>query len=454
MVNIEGIRNRFRPRWQETQAGRELLAMSPRLTVLLRSVNVLGKQGGTSDFDVAPQTPGTIVEYPGLLAGPMVETRRQARLNYFREFRQQIEKITRPQNPRAVMQLDFLIAKLGADEAFFMNIDGQGQEPLEYIEATMGVKPEIIGEERLQAQTEIVKDLLRQNGYPEYNAETITAFRDAQKIDITEVPDILKSSGEVVLRNIGDFIGEKIEPTVDIQTDEKNEYWFNWTSGDRRRFKLTINTHPRHDQKMNRGKIQAMASHEYCHLAQMKAWQNEIDEGQLLPVLGITSVHDPEQVTLEGIAQTLHRFLPRANLSSAAEIELEMEGLRQMVYNNVHITVNTEGQYVRDVVEYVRKYLPAESASEIRKQIRERTKDPVKKTYLYSYGIGFLRHQWYAANLNPEGKRELLRLIFSQPTTPQQEHQYVEGLLNDPRGRFGKIIIPFDDFIANDKTAA
>ncbi len=471
MVGIEALWRRLKPgSWREMQAGREITAISPQLTLLLRTINAQGKQGGIIDFDLARETPATSVDFPNLLVGTENAVRRQARLKYISDFISRLDEIARPQDIKAAMQLDFLKAKLNAHKAFY---EEQGRDRdhdrqrdalvrLGYIEATMGLKPEFIGQERLLAQQEIVRGLFEEMGCGNFDRESFMAFRESQRIDPDEARQVLQQKGRLVLDEIGDFIGERIDPPIKPEVVAEDVYWFNWSKGTRTAFVLGLNKHPRHADKFSRAKIQAMSGHEYTHFAQMEGWRKAIDDDELISVLGITSVHDPEQITSEGIAQTIHKFVPGVErvLSydpddqgerkpNGAIFELELEGLRQMVYNNVHIMINTQGYSMKDITAYVRRFCPIESASEIKKQMRERTRDDVKKTYLYAYGIGFLRHQWYAMNLNLEGKREILKFIFSQPTTPDQEHALVMTLLNDPHGRYGSMRIPYEEFLGN-----
>ncbi len=342
----------------------------------------------------------------------------------------------------AADQQEFLLLKVKALSTYNAVKAGKQIPFNDYIELTQGVIPEEISEEKLGDQVDVVKRLCARLKI-DFSKEAIQDFRKSQEIPFEQVPDLMRETAEALLPYLEEFLGTTISPIpyrIEQEDPPKDEYWFNWSSGRYNDFELLINPHERHAHKFTRGKVEAMASHEILgHLAQMTLWQRGIESKKLLRGLGETSVNDPEQITNEGIAETLHRFVPGIinNLSRAALFELEIEGLRQMAYNNVHIRMNSDQPHSRKGAhDYVTRFVPTETMAEVTRQMTERTKDDSRRSYLYAYGVGFLRHKEYAQMLNVEGRRQLLRLIYSRPITPQQEQDFVEKLLADPDGKY------------------
>lgn len=377
--------------------------------------------------------------------------KRQQILESFNQLESQVDQLPPPKDERIAMQQAFLKSKIQAFSTYQRVKMGQEIPTLEYIEQTMGIKPELIGEERLNLQKNRVKALLQRLGH-DFTRKSVEDFRNKNRIEIDQAPALFTAHAKRLFERLSRFIGTKLDPSFDVEIVDEDKPWLFWASGTRGSFHSRVNKNKRHrDQgKFSRGKIEAMATHEAGgHFAQMNGWEKNIDREGLIPALGITSVYDQEQVTSEGIAQTLHYFVPEIDhhLSPEARIELEMEGLKQMIYNNVHIMINTQPCRLKDITSYVRKFLPSESISETRRQMSNRTRDDDNRTYLYAYGMGFVRHQWYAMNLNDNGKKELFRLIYSQPTTPAQEHEFVLRLLSSHDGRYGKINQTYEDFI-------
>jgi hypothetical protein len=391
-----------------------------------------GKSREVIDFDLAPNfDPQSYEIGKRINIAPPSKDEIQEFARILEDFSQEVEKLVPANGER--MQLEFLKAKLRASQAYCLRrLDGKF-DSLDYIEQTMGVRPQEIPEEVLMSQQQKVLGLYKILGLSTYDAPSIREFDLSRMIEDDSIATQMQEFGSRAVLAMADFIKQKINVDYKVVNVQEDEYWLNWADGDQKKFRLRVNTHPRHRGRWNKGRVEVMAAHEIAgHFAQMAIWRENIEKGRLFPVLGLTSTHGPEQVTSEGIAQTLPYFVPKIELSNEATLELELTGLRSMVYNNVHLMVNSGPFNIQDIIQYVKRFLPTESNNEIKRQIKDRTRSPWKQTYLYAYGIGFFRHQLYAKNLTREGKRRLLHFIYNQPTTPVQENQFVRVLLQDP----------------------
>jgi len=382
------------------------------------------------DFDLAPNfDPQSYEIGKRINLAPPSKAEIQEFARVLGDFSLEVEKLI-PANKEEELQLEFLQAKLTASQLYCLRRLNWQLNPLQYIEYTMGIRPQEIPEEVLITQQQKVFDLYKSIGLSTFNASSIKEFDLARTIDSSLIAEQLQRFGSRAVNAVAGFLGQKINFDYEIVNVQVDDYWLNWADGDQKKFRLRVNTHPRHRSRWNKGKVEVMAVHEIgAHFAQMAVWKENIEKGRLFPVLGLTATHGPEQVTSEGIAQTLPYFVPKIELSDEAKLELELTGLRAMVYNNVHVMVNSGSVPLPTVVQYVRRFLPTESNNEIRKQVKDRTYSPLKQTYLYAYGIGFFLHQLYADHLSIEGKRQLLRFIYNQPTTPKQEYQFFIKLL-------------------------
>lgn len=408
--------------------------MTLHLVRFLREWHVAeGVSRDVIDFDLAPNfDPESYEIGKRINLSPPSKTEIKEFARIIEDFSCEVEELL-PANNDEKLQFDFLKAKLKASQAYCLRRLNGELAPLDYIEQTMGIRPQEIPKDALTEQEQKVRDLYRTCGLSRFDTDSIRDFDFSRMIDEASIPEQMRLFGSQAVRVVSEFTGQKIDFDYKVENVQENEYWVNWADGDRSQFRLRVNTHPRHYGRWNKGKVEVMAFHEIAgHFGQMALWRENIEKGRLLPVLGLTALHGPEQVTSEGIAQTLPYFLPKTELSNEAKLELELTGLREMVYNNVHIKVNSGLFQIQDIIQYVKRFLPVESNNAIRREVRDRTHSPLKQTYRYAYGIGFFRHQWYANNLTWEGKRRLLRFIYNQPTTPEQEHQFVKTLLQDP----------------------
>lgn len=399
---------------------------------------VEGRKREVTDFDLAPpEREGAIQYIRDGIDNPPTKRERTRILNGLQDFHERLSVVKIPRNTREAQQLEFLRAKVKANIAHAQRKLGTPLDGLTYIAETMGIEPEMFGDSDLDAQLEVAKTIFESMGY-EYSKEGIERYRSERSVSDDKVAARLKDNSAKQIQALSNFIDIKIEPKYEIVIVKEDKYWLNWADGNREGFKLKTNIHRRHKGKWTEGKTQEMPSHEIAvHFGQMSAWLDEIRKGNLHPALGLTSVHDPEQVAQEGLAQTLPYFVPeiRSQFSNEAEFELEITGLRSMVYNNVHYIVNSSEYSVDQIIDYVRKYLPAESDEEVKKQIKDRTENPVNQAYLYAYGIGFVNHRRYAHALSIQGRKEFLRFLFSQPTTPAQEERFLNSLLTESRNK-------------------
>jgi hypothetical protein len=365
----------------------------------------------------------------------------------------------------AALQGEFLLAKLRANEAFFRTEMGEKIPTLQYIKDTQGVDPERIGSERLREQRQRVATLFERLGYGEYNAANINAYRADQKLTPDQVEYLVQFHAERFVTALNEFLGldrpftfkKSLDPQYTVEIDDKDDSWVGWAKGIRNQYILLLNTNEeRHADRWTAGKAEQIALHEVAaHFCQMQGWQNSIDSGLLIPALGVTHIHDPEQITSEGIAQTIQYFIPSigksgdqySSLTPAGLFETEAEALRQMTYNNVHIFVNSQDTTFKQVADYVRRFCPVEPQGEIKKQIKDRKEHPIKRSYLYAYGYGFVLHRWIASNLTVKGSKELLKFLTTQPTTPKQEMTFVMSMIQDGGLPYGTIRKTFRDYL-------
>lgn len=420
---------------------------SRMLTGFMRDLYAVeGKKRGLVDFDLAPVDE----RFERLKKMISSNPTREETSNQFwvvREVREDLANTPRPSDDRLGEQYDFLRAKLLAIETVReKKMIGDDLPFDDYLELTQGITPEVISEEMLEAQLDLVKNLYKSKSVANYDRDSILQYKTEQQVPEEEIAGRLKEQGDRYLKTLSRFLGEDIAPNYRVETDIVNEYWVNWAKGVRDDFTLTVNLHQRHAGKWTRGKIEEMSLHEIVtHFGQMFGWQKSIDQGKMVAALGITSITDPEQVTSEGIAQAMYYFVPEIinEISEEGILEIEQNGLRQMVYNNVHILLNTPGYPHEAVYDYVKHFLPAEGDEDIKKHIEDRTEDNTKLSYLLVYGYGYYLHREYSLCLNSDGKRELLKYIFSQPTTPEQEYNFFMNLVNDTQDRYGTERVPF-----------
>lgn len=438
----------FFPFWRQAEGRKsgELILQSfyERVAGLYRGWHIMEGSGRSIiDFDLTPNPQPIFEMSQRLIASPPTQKDRRRLLSVIGTLTQEEKKIQPPLKERD--NYAFLQAKLGASLAFAKRLAGETTDPFVYIRETMGVEPKEIPEEILAAQKQKVEDLFRNLGGGNFTEEFLRAFYEDEerRISPEEMVKQINHHGQVALSAVERFINRRIGVDYRTEVVDKDAYWFNWADGTTENFRLQVNTHERHRRKLTVGKAQAMAHHEIAaHFGMMQQRAEFIKRGMLHEVFGLTTVHDPEQVILEGLAQTLNYFIPELDESLGPEgrFEIELYGLRQMAWNNAYLRVISpeftgSPEQLEGIIQYIQGYYPLEGRENILKEVFERRKDPKLQAYRYSYGIGFLRHRDMAQGLSPNGKREFLRQLWGWPFTPEQEENLYTTLRNNPRYR-------------------
>lgn len=345
----------------------------------------------------------------------------------------------RPRSESGQHDLDFAKAQILASLWFAKKRRGDNLSPLEYIEHTSGLKPEMISEDALREQKRITLELLKDKelGIQEEPSErTMLGLRQDLQINPQSAQEDLKTYTDQAIGRIRAFLGRGFKSEYSIQPVNENAFYWVWADSNRegQGFLLRQNFGPR--KIWTPGKAQELGWHEGGeHISRMANRLEQIREGKLNKFFEITTTHGPESLVEEGLAQTLVFFIPGAydSLSPEGKFQVNATILRNMAYSNVHLMVNNPSGYDKDkVVRYLLGYVPWEQPEDIEQQIEWRKKDPLLQTYLWTYGMGASLHLDYAAALDDQGKRSYLTNLHRRPYTPSQEQALVRSLTQKP----------------------
>lgn len=289
----------------------------------------------------------------------------------------------------------------------------------EYVENTMGARPEKFSEVLLLESYDRCDALLQEIGLkfcPNYHAEY-----EAQCLiqDKTQVKTQIQQQLKKWLHRLGCYIPLPELKSVSVGFAEVDAYWSNWVSGSVcDGFNLRVNLHPR--IKYLKGTPSLLAAHEYCgHLMQVQQWAMNLADRSIAPSYGFTTVHSPEAFVMEGLADVLIYILAEeTELNFDEQLARQLTWHSRLVSNNVHYLINT-GHAFRDVFAYCRKYLPFADDRTIESSIRDRSCNPLGRTYQYVYGIAldYFRRQLEG---HPRRIARVLPQLYQQPYTKRQ----------------------------------
>jgi hypothetical protein len=296
----------------------------------------------------------------------------------------------------------------------------------EYVRQTMGVVPQKFSEVQLLDSFDRVDTLLQEIGLKFCSQYQERYEQQCLIQDKTTVQTITHDQLAKWSDRLSQYITVPSLGQVAVSFAPVDAYWSNWVSGSvRDGFELRVNVHPR--VKYRKGMPSLLAAHEYCgHLMQVQQWALNVANGTIDPSYGFTTVHSPEAFMMEGLADVLVYILAdEAELDFDERLARELTWHSRLVSNNVHYLINT-GHHFRDVFHYYRRYSPFLDDLTIESSIRDRSNDPLGRTYQYVYGIALDYFRQLFAGKSFEQTRTILRTLYRQPYTKNQMDELFE----------------------------
>lgn len=309
-------------------------------------------------------------------------------------------------------------AKLEASLYYLRALRGQQISFREYVSKTMGIQPTYIPTDVLRRQLSEVRQAYKKIGYT-WDKKGIARFEAEHLLSREEIEQEYATFQKKALPQIIQWLGIDIDINYTITFVDSNEYWMNWIHSDEDgQIHLRCNLNKRH--KWFRGVAEFSVFHEICaHAVQISMWKEQLRRGEMHPFLGLLSVFSAEQFSLEGIAESLFYFYPENLFSDYGFASLQCDNLAWMVWNNAHIMANTEVENT-EITSFVQHYLPDLSQEVVEKNLLEKTREPLGRTYQYVYGISLYYHLRLARKLSHEGKKKYITESFKKIFTPKE----------------------------------
>ncbi|MBE9033123.1 hypothetical protein IQ266_25630 [filamentous cyanobacterium LEGE 11480] len=292
----------------------------------------------------------------------------------------------------------------------------------EYVLNTMGAAPKRFSELQLVESFAQVNELLGEIGL-RFSSEYKEAYQKQCLIsDKSSVKEKINQQLGKWLNHLSKHITVPELDHVSVSFADVDAYWSNWVNGSvRDGFELRVNLHPR--VKYLKGAPSLLAAHEYCgHLVQVQQWALNMAHGTIEPSYGFSTVHSPEAFMMEGLADVLvYILVDDAELDFDEQLARQLSWHSRLLSNNIHYLINT-GHSFRDVFAYYRKYAPFAEDVTIESSIRDRSNDPLGRTYQYVYGIA-LDYFRQVFEGQPDRVAEFLPKLYQRPYTKTQLDQ-------------------------------
>jgi hypothetical protein len=352
------------------------------------------------------------------LAEPGDVPRFDSRGHVLTELERLIEAIPQGEDPDGAHAL--ARARLQASSAYLRALEDVDGVPFhDYVRATMGIEPALIPERHIRdAELQVRKAL---DSIP-FSRSGFAAFRERFQ---TRTGENLKRQFEHFcgrwIRDLTVRIDARLDPSsIVVEFAEEDAYWKNWISGnvaEGEPIKLRINVHERHI--WYQGAVEILVLHEYCgHAVQMALWHDAVRRQQMSSFFGVLTVHCPDQFLLEGLAESIAHVLPDGGkkLEKKSIVIREMQTYNLLVLNNVHVLANDRG--LDEARKYARRMLPFTSDETIERELRDRTRHPLFRTYQYVYAPAKEAFVSALVPLDSVSRWRVLRRLYRTPMTP------------------------------------
>ncbi len=327
-----------------------------------------------------------------------------------------------------------LIPARFAASRMFLRVS-RGREQIgfhEYVETLMGITPKLLTEDELSSERQGLEAWLREAGL-RFDAGHREAFEEhfGRITGHTAIKAAFVKQVGDTSQQLAELLGEPASHTEVVAWSEDRAGSGGFRTDSKGRPYTSINTHPRHVYTAAKGA--SIAFHETAHAEHFSALRRGIAANALDPFLGVTTLHNPDQIHIEGIAQITEQIMLRRSGTWDGVFQAMLNRYRTRVFQNAHYQINTRPATAFDtqaVEDYVIGWLPFESVENIRGSLDERRNDPVRRAYYYCYGPALALLE-PLLDETPEIQNERLRHLYQFLGTPDEVAAVARGAIVD-----------------------
>ena len=322
---------------------------------------------------------------------------------------------------------EFLALKLTGSAAFLRALMGERIPFGPYLRATMGIDPEPVPTQEIEALRSELEQTFSKLGIP-FSPEGKPAYdRYMVMRDTSGFGDALRREADRWVGLLQGRVGLMAQPAYGIEVVSEDAYWANWIDGSvAAGIRLRVNTHPR--ITFLNGCETGFAVHEIGgHALQLLELDAARRAGRVDGAALNLTVHSCEQFQLEGLAQSVLLLVAEeGEIPEALAIEHLLRRYHGAVQNNAQLEIEA-GRPVDEVVEEVLGRSPFTTPLKALSDLRDRGRHPLYRAYMHVYPPS-LRKFLTACELSPARRREFLRLMYTRLWTPDQIDAALQAL--------------------------
>jgi hypothetical protein len=314
-----------------------------------------------------------------------------------------------------------VLQRIGADLAYLRALMGERQDLDTYVRATQGCPAAGWPAEYVTAKGELARRCVEARGV-RWGSTTAADLAETEgPIDDQAAPDAIRQAAEEYEPAVRQATGADASYELTIEKAVVDAYWAYWLDGAGQRVRLRLNM-----RNASFTKVQArqFALHEVLGHGLQGASISAHCATEEVPWVRLSSVHGPQQVLLEGLAQAFPLFV--ASDDDALITRVRIDHYIQLVRSELQLMVNA-GSSVEECTNHARLRVPWWSNTQIAGMLSDRSTDPLLRTYMWAYAAGI---DWFT-NLSDADEatiRQVLQASFRAPLTPAElEALWLQG---------------------------
>jgi hypothetical protein len=301
--------------------------------------------------------------------------------------------------------------RLDADLAYLGALLGERPPLDDYVRRTQGCGTAGWSDEHMAGVAERARTALADLGIawgPRTNAE----LRDAEgPLDVADAPDAIRGAAEELEPAVRDATGSTAPYTLTIETAEVDAYWAYWLDGAGGEVRLRLNLP---NVEFTRTGATQFALHEVLGHGLQSASLSARAAAEDVPWVRLLSVHAPQQVMLEGLAQAWPLFLLPDDEVLVARVRLGH--YTQLVLARAHRAIN-DGVPAVECADRLRAAVPWTTDKAVARFLADRGSSAEHRSYMWAYPAGI---DWFAAlaDAGADVAGRVLRAAYRAPLTP------------------------------------
>lgn len=312
--------------------------------------------------------------------------------------------------------------RLTADLAYLRALMGERAPLDDYVRATQGCPATGWPAEYVTAKGELARERVEALGV-EWGTTTAADLAETEgPIDAEDAPKAIRQAADGFEAAVRQATGSDASYKLTIEKTSVDAYWAYWLDGAGQQIRLRLNI-----PNATFTKVQArqFALHEILGHGLQSASIATCCASEDVPWVRLSSVHGPQQVLLEGLAQAMPLFVTPDDEALVARVRVDH--YIQLVRGETQLLLNA-GRPVEECVEHACSRVPWWSNSQIAGMLADRSTDPLLRTYMWAYVAGI---DWFtnlADSHDQTAIERVLQAAYRAPLTPTDlEALWLEG---------------------------